>query len=283
MDVRRFLVQVNDGVEYPYVRIALLESLNEVGQGFRCDSSFGRSAMGVLRVADLEDHLIKRLLLLAVVDMFIVVFDATVFSLLTGVVIGESLIEKFVIDRLNVLTHQRNIFVCAALIDVWGYEHTIVVTDTALVDTSADRSFYMHFSFRGGAQFSWKSAVTTNAKILLSLLGGATKAFAAAVPLHPFWSGCALPCGIGLPPDFLCADRTEIFQQAVLADKYLSASALPAAYVFHLALLHEHSDGVLRQPRYECSTLFDRQHFGQRRLAHGNCRGIFLDRYHFLQ
>jgi hypothetical protein len=93
----------------------------------------------------------------------------------------------------------------------------IVVTNAALVDTSAYTSLYSHFSFRGGVVILQNGSATINAKILLSLLNGATKAFAAAVPLHPFWSGCALSVGIGLPPDFLCAHCAEIFQQAVLA------------------------------------------------------------------
>ena len=95
-------------------------------------------------------------------------------------------------------------------------------------------------------QLPWISADTINAKILLSLLNGATKAFAAAVPLHPFWSGSALPVGIGHSPIFLCADCAKVFQQAVFAHEYLPAGARSATYVFYLVLLNKHSDGVFR-------------------------------------
>ena len=89
---------------------------------------------------------------------------------------------------------------CAVLIDIRCNEFSVVVTDAAFVDSSADRSFNMHFSFRWGIVFPQEGFDTINAKILLSLLNGATKAFAAAVPLHPFWSGSALPVGIGRCP-----------------------------------------------------------------------------------
>ena len=94
----------------------------------------------------------KRLLLLATVYVFIIVFDTAVFSLLPSVVFIKRPIEKLVIYLLYIIFDQYDIFVRAALIDVRGYEHSVVVTDTAFVDASAYTSFYMHFSFRGGTR-----------------------------------------------------------------------------------------------------------------------------------
>ena len=69
------------------MRIAFLKSVNKVGQSFCGDEGFVRSAMGVLGIADLKQNLIKRLLLLASVYMFVVVFNAAVFSFLLGVIL----------------------------------------------------------------------------------------------------------------------------------------------------------------------------------------------------
>ena len=172
---------------------------------------------------------------------------------------------------------------CAVLIDIRGNEFSVVVTDAALVDSTADRSFNKHFSFHGGIVFPQEWSDTINAKILLSLLNGATKAFAAAVPLHPFWSGSALPVGIGRCAIFLCADCAKIFHQAVLADEYFSPCALTTLDIFYLVLLDQHSHGVLCQPRNEFGTLFDGQHFRQCRFAYGYSRGFVLDGYHLFK
>ena len=75
---------------------------------------------------------------------------------------------------------------CAVLINIRCNEFSVVVTDAALVDSTADRSLNMHFSFRWGIVFPQEGFDTINAKILLSLLNGATKAFAAAFLCTPF-------------------------------------------------------------------------------------------------
>ena len=75
---------------------------------------------------------------------------------------------------------------CAVLIDIRCNEFSIVVNDAAFVDSTADRSLNKHFSFRGGIVFPKEGSDTINAKILLSLLNEATKAFAAAFLCIPF-------------------------------------------------------------------------------------------------
>ena len=104
------------------------------------------------------------------------------------------------LDSLNVFLNKCNVFFYTGLINIRGDKLTVVVTNASFVDTSAYTSLNMHFSFRRGASISFISHATINAKILLSLPNGATKAFAAAVPLHPFLFGLRPPVGIGRCP-----------------------------------------------------------------------------------
>lgn len=107
--MRRFLIKMYDGIEHPDVRIALLEALDKIGQGFCCECSFGCAAVGVLGIADLEDKLIEGLLLLAAIDVLVVIFNAAVFAFLLGVVFRERLVKQFMVHRLYVFTHKCNI------------------------------------------------------------------------------------------------------------------------------------------------------------------------------
>ena len=143
VNVRRFLVQVYDCVEHPQLRISFLKTLHEIGQSLCCYYRLCRSTAGVLVIADLKNDLVKRLLLLAVTDMLVVIFDTAVFPRLPRIVLDESLIKKFVIDLFNIVLYQHNIVRRSCRIDILCDELSVIVTDTAFPDTSADSSLYV--------------------------------------------------------------------------------------------------------------------------------------------
>ena len=96
--------------------------------------------MGILGIADLKNHLIKRFLLLTVTDMLVVVFYAAVFSCLAGVVLSKCLVKKLVIDLLNIVLHQHNIVRRSCRIDILCDELSVIVINAAFAYASADSS-----------------------------------------------------------------------------------------------------------------------------------------------
>ena len=126
---------------------------------------------------------------------------------------------------------------CAVLIDIRCNEFSVVVTDTSFVDTTADRSFNMHFSFHLGIDYSQTGYVTINAKILLSLLKRSDKSLCGSVPLHPFWSGSALPCGIGHSPIFYAQTAPRYLSRLSLLTSILPLTPCPHLMHFTLSCL----------------------------------------------
>ena len=87
------------------MKIAILETLYKFGQGFCSEFGIMSTAVGIFGIANLKQHLVERLLLLTAVDMFVVIFYASVFSFLFCVVFFERIIKKFVVYFLNVLAN----------------------------------------------------------------------------------------------------------------------------------------------------------------------------------
>ena len=75
MEVWRSLVHVQHHIEHPQMRVALLEGLCKFFESCRRPFPSRGAAPAVLQVADLEDRLVKYLLLLSLPDMLIIVCD----------------------------------------------------------------------------------------------------------------------------------------------------------------------------------------------------------------
>ena len=109
MKVRCGLVLVLYHVEHMEMGIALLKALCILGQHLCCPLIALRSAAAVIQVSDLEDIFMEQLLLLALPDMPIVVWDLVPCLFLPGVVCLQRLTEQIVIGLLQIIVDETNI------------------------------------------------------------------------------------------------------------------------------------------------------------------------------
>ena len=93
MKVRRGFVHVQHHVEHMEMGIPLLKALCVLNQSLRCPLAALRTAAAVIQIADLEDGLMEQLLLLALPDMLVVVWDLIPCLFLPGVVCLQCLVE----------------------------------------------------------------------------------------------------------------------------------------------------------------------------------------------
>ena len=109
MKVRRGLVHVQHHVEHPEMGVALLKGFCELRQRLGCPLAALRAAAAVAEIADLEDGLMEQLLLLALPDMLVVVWDLVPCLFLPGVVALQRLVKQLVIDLLQILVAENNV------------------------------------------------------------------------------------------------------------------------------------------------------------------------------
>ena len=203
-------------IEHPQLRIAFLKALHKFSQSLCCKLRFRSAAAGVLVVADLENHLVERLLLLAVTDMLIVVFDASVFTSLPRVVFRKSFVEKLVIDLFNIVLHQNYILIGAGSIDILSDEFSVIVTNAPFPDASADSLLDVitllsnASAIRREKTSLWFVGVSTHAFVTFAkvtqrcfrqLLNEANESLCGSVPLHPFLRAYARGIKQGIRPE----------------------------------------------------------------------------------
>ena len=97
MKVRRGFVHVQHHVEHMEMGIPLLKALCVLNQSLRCPLAALRTAAAVIQIADLEDGLMEQLLLLALPDMLVVVWDLIPCLFLPGVVCLQCLVEDLMV------------------------------------------------------------------------------------------------------------------------------------------------------------------------------------------
>lgn len=127
----RGLVHMKVGGEDIQIGVPLPEALEVFIQGnlgLFADLRFGSR---IIPVADLNDQLMKRLLLFAGADLFIVILDPSVRACLLGVVPFQGFIEQFVIDLLDRLVTVFYIEVGAVRVHICCLEFSAVVIDGA--------------------------------------------------------------------------------------------------------------------------------------------------------
>ena len=91
-------------LKHPQMGVALLEALRKFFENCRRPFPSRGAAPAVLQVADLEDRLVKYLLLLSLPDMLInsLVILSLVFFIF-GVVGGQGLVEDLVVDLFQII------------------------------------------------------------------------------------------------------------------------------------------------------------------------------------
>ena len=142
VDVWRGLVHMEVRREHPEVRIALLKAPIVLVQYSSCKFCIFTGGAHIFPVSDLQDDLVKGLLLIAGTDFFIVVWNAPVCTGLLLVVPFQSLIEKLVVHGLDTLVAVVNVQVCAASVYIFGFEFAAVVINGAFTNLGTDRSFH---------------------------------------------------------------------------------------------------------------------------------------------
>lgn len=103
MKVRRGFVHVQHHVEHMEMGIPLLKALCVLNQSLRCPLAALRTAAAVIQIADLEDGLMEQLLLLALPDMLVVVWDLIPCLFLPGVVCLQCLVEDLMVDLFQII------------------------------------------------------------------------------------------------------------------------------------------------------------------------------------
>ena len=109
MKVRRGFVHVQHHVEHMEMGIPLLKALCVLNQSLRCPLAALRTAAAVIQIADLEDGLMEQLLLLALPDMLVVVWDLIPCLFLPGVVCLQCLVEDLMIDLFQIIVAKSHI------------------------------------------------------------------------------------------------------------------------------------------------------------------------------
>ena len=131
MDVGRGLVHMNDRVEHPQVRVPFLKRLGKLFESCRSPFALRRLAAAVVLVADLEDDLMEKPLLLALFNVPIVVRDLISGLCFLCVVLRKGFIEKLMVDLFQIFPAQRNVLLGSGRIYILGNELTVIMPHAA--------------------------------------------------------------------------------------------------------------------------------------------------------
>ena len=142
VDVWRCLVHMQMCRKHPEVWIALLKASIVLVQYRPSQLRILAGGAHIFLVSDLQDDLVKRFLLVAGTDFFIVVWNTPVCTGLLLVVAFQSFIEKLVVHGLDALIAVVNIQVCAVSIHILRPKFAAVVVDRAFAHLGADRSLH---------------------------------------------------------------------------------------------------------------------------------------------
>ena len=121
------LVHVKHGIENSDVRISLLKFLFKLNQNLRRQLSLVRITRSIVLVADLNYQFIKRLLLLAVKNMVVVIFNNSVLAFLLGIVFRKSRTKQFTIYLSDIFFVKNDIIFRTSAVNVVGIEITVIV------------------------------------------------------------------------------------------------------------------------------------------------------------
>ena len=100
---------MNDRIEHPQVRVPFLKCLGKLFESCRSPFSLRRLAAAVVLVADLEDDLMEKPLLLALFNVPIVVRDLISRLCFLCVILRKGFIEKLMVDLFQIFPAQRNV------------------------------------------------------------------------------------------------------------------------------------------------------------------------------
>ena len=92
---------MNDRIEHPQVRVPFLKCLGKLFESCRSPFSLRRLAAAVVLVADLEDDLMEKPLLLALFNVPIVVRDLISRLCFLCVILRKGFIEKLMVTSLK--------------------------------------------------------------------------------------------------------------------------------------------------------------------------------------
>jgi len=127
MDVGRGLVHMNDRIEHPQVRVPFLKCLGKLFESCRSPFSLRRLAAAVVLVADLEDDLMEKPLLLALFNVPIVVRDLISRLCFLCVILRKGFIEKLMVDLFQIFPAQRNVLLGSGRIYILGNELAVIM------------------------------------------------------------------------------------------------------------------------------------------------------------
>ena len=139
MKVRRGLVHVQHHVEHPEMGVALLKGFCELRQRLGCPLAALRAAAAVAEIADLEDGLMEQLLLLALPDMLVVVWDLVPCLFLPGVVALQRLVKQLVIDLLQILVDKDDVLARPVPVYIGRRELPVIVPDASPAHHAGNR------------------------------------------------------------------------------------------------------------------------------------------------
>ena len=142
VQMRRCLVHMEMCREHPEVWIALLKASIVFIQHSSCQLRILAGGAHIFLVSDLQDDLVKGLLLIARADFLVVVWNTPVCTGLLLVVAFQGFIKKLVVHGLDALIAVVNIQVCAVSIHILRPKFAAVVVDRAFTDLSTDRSLH---------------------------------------------------------------------------------------------------------------------------------------------
>ena len=127
MDVRRGLVHMNDRIEHPQMWVPFLKCLGKLFESCRSPFSLRRLAAAVVLVADLEDDLMEKPLLLALFNVPIVVRDLISRLCFLCVILRKGFIEKLMVDLFQIFPAQRNVLLGSGRIYILGNELAVIM------------------------------------------------------------------------------------------------------------------------------------------------------------
>ena len=128
--------------KHPEIGIALLKSLIILVQYLPCQFRILARGTHILFVSNLQDDLVKGLLLIARADFFIVVWNTPVCTGLLLVVAFQGFIEKLMVHGLDALIAVVDVQMGAASIHILRPKFAAVVVDGAFTHFGTDRSFH---------------------------------------------------------------------------------------------------------------------------------------------
>ena len=137
--------------EHPKVGISLLKTSIVFIQHSPCQICILAGGAHIVLISDLQDDLVKRLLLVAGANFLIVVWNAPVCTGLLLIVAFQSFIKKLMVHGLDTLVAVVDVQMCAASVYIFCPKFAAVVVDRAFADLGTDRSLHkisLPFTFR---------------------------------------------------------------------------------------------------------------------------------------